>query len=549
MKIKSLIVSVALCMGLMVPVFADGAQASDQAQIKQISSDTQNMKKQLAELRRQVASLKKQEQQSSTGKKVVAQKWRPPVQARPTTTPDSTLPYVAPIPQGEIRGTDMDRLIQAYMANLPVDWDNPGQSFVSIGPYVNVPIQFSGNNLIINDPKINTDVALLKLRKAAHQGMINKGVHTEEDTHHSHLLLSGNLAGQAQYVQYGQQGGNGSAGNNGSSTNVDLANAELDFFLLSPSPWVSGFMSLTYDTTRNQNDTNSRVLNSRIFLNNAFIILGDFIHSPVYATLGQMFVPFGTYSSVFITSPLTKRFARTKARAILFGYQQQTENAFYTSVYAFKGDSHASATSRINNGGINLGYRFDISRPDISGEIGGGWLANIADAIGMQYTGNQPQFNGFGGPVPYGNEKLVHRVPALNIRGRLSLSDKIDFIGEYIGVTTSFNPNDMTFRARGASPWGFNSEVAYTFRIFDKPTSMGVGYSQAKEALALGLPERRYGAVLNTSIWHNTIQSIEVRHDINYASSKMATGSNVVPLVPGLGTADNVITAEFDVYF
>lgn len=445
--------------------------------------------------------------------------------------------------------SNTDLLIQSYLQSLPLDWDNPGLSFVSIGPYINVPIQFSGNQLIVNDPKINTDVALLKLRKAALEGMAARGIHTGEETHRSHLILSGILEGQAQYIKYGQQGGNLGSGNNGSSSNIDLSAAELDGFLLTPSPWVSGYFSFSYDNGSDPVETNSRVLNSRLFLNNAFIILGDFTRSPFYGTLGQMYVPFGTYSSVFISSPLTKTLGRTKARAILAGYQGQAPNSFYTAIYAFKGDSHASATSRINNGGVNVGLRFDSPCPDVNGDFGIGWIANIADSVGMQNTGNQPYFNGFAGPLPYGNEKIVHRVPALNVRTIISVGDYIDLIAEYIGVTTSFNPNDLSFNATGAKPWAVNGEAAYTFRIFDKPSSIGVGYSQAREALALGLPERRMGLVFNTSIWHNTIQSLEFRHDLNYASSVTATGSNVVPVSTGLGTYDNVITLQFDLFF
>lgn len=457
--------------------------------------------------------------------------------------------YLAAMPTGHLQGTDLDRLVRAYLTNLPIDWDNPGQSFVSVGPYVNIPVQFSGNNLIINDPKINNDVALLKLRKAAHQGLIAGGVHTEEETHHSHLILSGNLEGAAQYIQYGQQGGNGGSGNNGSSSNINLSNAEINAFLLTPSPWVSAFMAISYEDGRNATLSNSRVLDSRLFLSNAFIIIGNFNYSSLYGTLGQMYVPFGTYSSAFASAPLTKRLARTKARAILGGVQQQSENAFYTALYTFQGDSHAGATSRINNGGINVGYRFVVPSMNFNGDIGAGWLGNIADSVGMQNTGNQPQFNGFGGPSSYGNEKLVHRVPAVDLRGKFSLGNAVDIIAEYVGATTSFNPNDLSFNHRGAKPWATNTEINYTFQLFDKPTSLGIGYTQAREALALGLPEKRVGAVMNTSIWHNTVQTIELRHDMNYAANAVANGSGVAPLVSGLGTSDNVITLQFDVYF
>lgn len=443
-----------------------------------------------------------------------------------------------------------DLMTQTFLKSLPLDWDNPGQSFVSIGPYVNIPIQFSGTNLIVNDPKINTDVALLKLRKAAQEGILAKGYHFDGvPTHHSHLLFSGLLEAQAQYNRYGQQGGNMGNGNNGSSDNIDLSAAELDAFLLTPSPWVSGFFSFAYDNGTNPTEGNSRVLNSQVMLGNAFITIGDFTQSPVYGTGGQIYVPFGKYSSVTVSSPLTKVLGRTKARALLVGFQQQGTSAVYGSVYAFQGDSHASSTSRVNNAGVNLGYQFDVASPDFNGDIGIGYLANIADSLGMQNTGGQPSFNGFAGPVPFGNEKIVHRVPALDLRAMVSLGAHIDLIAEYVGTTTSFNPNDLSFNGRGARPWAISAQGSYSFSVMDKPTSFGLAYSKAEQALALGMPEDRFAAVVNTSIFHNTLQSLEFRHDINYSASTMATGSNVLPQVTGLGTYNNVVVLQFDLYF
>jgi outer membrane murein-binding lipoprotein Lpp len=532
---KRLITSLCALGLLTVPLLA-AADNQDTAKLDQVSTETQTLKKQLAELQQDVAALKQIKHRKQIKKHII-------------TPAATTKGKVTTTTIEADEGTDFDRLIEVYAESMPVDWDNPGQSFVSIGPYVNVPIQFSGNNLIINDPKINTDVALLKLKKLVHKGIHAKGIHTEEETHHSHLLLSGNIEGQAKYMQFGQQGGNGGTGNNGSSSNINLSSAELDGFLLTPSPWVSGFFSFTYEDGANRTISNSRVLNSNLSLNTAFITFGDFERSSYYSSLGQMFVPFGTYSSVFISAPLTKKLARTKARAWLVGYQGQEESALYTSAYAFSGDTHASATSRVNNGGINFGYRFDMAKPDLNGDIGIGWIGNIADSSSMQYTGAQPQFNGFGGPLPFGNEKMVHRVPAFDVHGKISYREHLDFIAEYVGATSAFSPNDLTFNAHGAKPWAVNTEAAYTFSAFNFPTSVGIGYGQAKEALALGLPERRIGAVINTSFWHNTIQSLEFRHDINYSSSTVASGSNVPTQTPGLGTYDNVVTLQFDLFF
>ena len=413
--------------------------------------------------------------------------------------------------------------------------DVPGQSFVSTGPYIGVPLQYSGNNLIINSPSVNEDVTLLKLRKNINQRLRALGRGNEEDN--AHLLLSGTIEGQILY--------NNGAGS--TSSDVNLTNAALDAYVLGPTNWVSGLLELSYDNDIGSNvgalSTNYRVANSRVFVNKAFIILGDFEKTNFYTTLGQLYVPFGTYSSNMVSSPLTKILGRTKARALVLGYQQQTPCAFYTAGYVFRGDSHIGSNSNINNGGVNAGYRFKCG-DSFSGDFGGGVIGNIADSGGMQITGglNAGVFNGFGGPAPFGSETIVHRVPAYDLRGLFSIGGHVDLLAEYIGASTSFNPNDLSFNNGGARPWAVNGEAAYSFSAFERPSSIAIGYGAAKEALALGLPAQRYSFVFNTSWWKNTLQSVEFRHDINYAQSDFATGSMSLWLV----SREMIITTKAD---
>ena len=423
---------------------------------------------------------------------------------------------------------------------LPLDIDVPGQSFVSTGPYIGIPLSYSGVNLIINNPNINEDVTLLNIRKTVRDRLIALGRPIEED--HAHLLLSGIVEGQAIYKSPGQ-------GPN--SSDIDLTSAGLDGYILGPSPWTSALLSLSYDNDVGSNtgsfNNNSRTQSSRLFVNKAFIVIGNFSESPIYGSIGQMYVPFGTYASNMVSSPVTKLLARLKERALLIGYQQQTPNALYASAYVFKGDSYVGATPRINNGGVNVGYRF--GQTDVyTGDFGGGVIANIADSQGMQNTGNAPAFGGFGGTSGSGNEKLVHRVPALNLRGLFGIGKQIDLLAEYVGALSSFNPNDLSMNGHGAKPQALNAEASYSFMAFERPSSVAVGVAKTKDALAVGLPLARYSFVFNTSLWKDTLQSLELRHDIEYASSNVASGSGVAAL-PQTGRSDNTVTAQFDIYF
>jgi len=441
-------------------------------------------------------------------------------------------------------GTHTQQLFVTGPQSFPIDIDVPGQSFVSTGPYIGVPLLYSGGNLIINSPNINEDVTLLNMRKAIRERLVALGRPIEED--HAHLLLSGIVEGQVFYE---------SPGVGATTSGVDVSSAELDAYILGPSSWTSGLLAFNYDSDVGTNtgalSSNSRTSNSRVFVSKAFITIGDFQKSPVYGSIGQMYVPFGTYSSNMLSSTLTKILGRTKERALLVGYQQQGANALYGSIYVFGGPTYVGSQNRLNNSGINLGYRYALGER-YSGDVGVGVIANLADSVGMQFNGNRsPQFGGFGAPNNYGNEQLVHRVSALDLRGLFSIGKSIDIVAEYVAALSAFSPADLTFNTHGAKPQALNVEFAYTFSIFEKPSTIAVGYGKSKDGLALGLALDRYSIVFNTSIWKDTLQGLEFRHDINYAAGNFATGNGtaVTKLITGAGKSDNMLTAQFDIFF
>jgi len=441
---------------------------------------------------------------------------------------------------------------------LPVDLDVPGQSFVSSGPYIGIPLEFSGSNLIINAPSVNEDIALLNIRKNIAQRLSALGRPPEGQG--SHILLSGIIESQALYREAG--------GGENNTSDIDLTTANLDAYILGPSNWTSGLLELSYDnnigTQTGSFSSNDRMLNSRVFVNKAFVVLGDFQLSPFYSSFGQMYVPFGVYSTTMVSSPLTKILARTQARAILVGYKQQSVNSLNVSAYIFRGPSSIEDDiNRINNGGINVDYSFKMK--SVNADIGMGAIGNIADSQGMQFTGNNnnnpPLFGGFGGPtetftntvdvveqINTGNEDLEHRVPAYDFHALLGIGDHIQVIGEYIIASTDFSMEDMTYNDHGARPQAWQLEGVYNIPWLEKPTSISIGYQRSKEALAIGLPAKRVSVALNRSFWKNTLQSLEFRHDINYSGDATSTGSGIAGPSGG-GDPVNMVTLQFDYYF
>lgn len=425
---------------------------------------------------------------------------------------------------------------------LPFDLDVPGQAFVSSGPYIGVPVQYSGSDLIINSPNVNQDLQLLNIRKSIIEQLNLMGGQLKQPFH-SHVLLSGVIEGQANYSNWGGRP---------STSDIDVTNMSFDITVFGPSDWLLGFVEFTYDNallpaSNGLAPPNNffRVFNSRLFVNKAFVTIGNLTESPFYGTFGQFYAPFGSYASLMVSDTLPKLLGRTKVRAIELGFQQQRENSLYGAVYVFRGDAHAASVSKINNGGINLGFKFKSG--SFGGNIGGGVIADIADSGGMQVGG---------GFVAY--EQIHHRVPGVNVRGSFDIGKHINILGEFIGVTTRFNPNDLSYDGSGARPWALDAQAAYSFYILnDKPSSVGIGYGQSHQALALGIPLARYSLVFNTSLLRNTLQSIEFRHDRNYAASSFGNGPTASTIAgtcksitcTASGKSDNVVTAQFDYYF
>ncbi|MBV9576189.1 MAG: hypothetical protein JO149_06165, partial [Gammaproteobacteria bacterium] len=195
-RLKSLIVALSVAGCFSAPAMA--AVSTDSAKIE----TTQSLRMQLASLQKEVNHLESElDAQHTSSHHVVkyAHKHRH-VRIQHVQQVDSVSTQTAP---ASMTGQDLVKLIGESRDYLPFDLDVPGQAFVSTGPYVGVPIQFAGTNLIINSPSVNTDVQLLNIRKSiSHQLNAMMGLHPIKESH-SHLLFSGLVESQANYTDVG----------------------------------------------------------------------------------------------------------------------------------------------------------------------------------------------------------------------------------------------------------------------------------------------------------------------------------------------------------
>lgn len=392
---------------------------------------------------------------------------------------------------------------------------------VTTSPYLQLRSSYDASDLIVNYPTMNEDLRLLRqLQK------IDNMLKGTDPPYFSHprLVFSGTVQGLVTYR-------NPYHGVN--NADVDLSDVELDA-LAEAGPWAFGFISLEYDNTAMTGG--SRIANSRVYLNRGFLTIGNLNRTPFYGSIGQMYVPFGKYANYLVDSPITQTIARTNVRAVNLGFLY---NGFYGQTYGFRG---ANNIGRTIAGGVNGGYRF--TNNSVTGDFGLGVIDNIGDSQGMQFTGGS-SFEGFG--VSSADEDLAHPVPGLDLHGLVGMGN-YTLISEYIAATRSFAAQNMAFNGHGARPQALDLEGAYNLNIFHRPTTLAVDYGQSWQALALNVPENSYIGLINISIWKDTIESLEYRHDVNYASSDTASGQGNSVTASG-HRGQNTIYAQVAVYF
>lgn len=408
-----------------------------------------------------------------------------------------------------------------------------GTPIVSV-PYLGARPSFSGSDRIVNISSINRDIRLMEQRRALYRAYSRLG---DPVPNQPIIALSGKIEPLVSFNDpyYGNSSGDLNLG----STELDVAAALNDK--------VEGFIGIVYDDAP-PSIGGQRVSNSAFSLSLGFINIGNLDQSPFYFTAGQLYAPFGKYSSAMVSATLPMLVARTLTRPFIFGYKTQEGSGPYAAVYGFKSDTNLSNSTA---GGVNLGYM--IENHKVTGDFGVGFIATIADSLGMQSNNaNMGLFGGFASPSN-GNE-MVKKTPGVDFHGNVSVG-RYNLTAEWLEATQPFRAQDLSFDGSGAMPRAGQVETSMTFMAFHKPASVGAGYQWTQQALALNLPQQRILGVFNISLWKDTVESLEYRHDIDYGANQTANGASApspaIPNTPtvGSGKASNSVTLQIGVYF
>lgn len=526
MKFKKIILALAC---LSSPLYADNDRQLQQ-EIKKLQRQTQSLQAQLDRVQKKLVS------RSSVQKAADSKATRSPSHVhkgiREKSNDFHTAGVVVHAPEQHPESIGFyptaliaDDHIVTYIAGTPV-----------VGsPYLGDRPAFDGSDYIVNISSINRDIRLMQQRRRMYRAYEQIGYPIP-----MRPIIA--LSGKSEPI--------GTISNpfRASSADADLTlgSSELDI-AAALNQNVEAYIAIAYDESPPA--IGPRINNSAFNLNMGFVNIGNLDKTPFYFTAGQLYVPFGRYSSAMISSPMTMSVARTKTRPFILGYKSQDVTGPFAAVYIYKSDT---ILGKSGVGGVNLGYIFAQPSNDINGELGMGFISSAADAAGMQSTASVAgtTFGGFGS-FTNGNE-AVRKTPALNIHGNLGI-DRYNFTAEWVGTTERFRQQDLSFNGVGASPQAIQTEIGMTFRAFNRPSSIGVGYQWSKDALALNLPQQRFVGVFNISIWKDTVESLEYRHDIDYAVGQYGNGAAPAGFInlPTLGTgrSADTVSAQIGVYF
>lgn len=243
---------------------------------------------------------------------------------------------------------------------------------------------------------------------------------------------------------------------------------------------------------------------------------------PWTVTGGQHYVPFGVYETGLISDPLTLEVGEARETALDIALEA---SGFSVHGFIFNGTNNRSGDDQLSNFGAQAGYEFGDEGRGIA--VSAGYINDIGDSDGLQDVISDN----------LGGNDVKDHIPGLtaSLTGRFA---GFQLFGEYISATESFQSNEVSFGTVGAQPSAWTAEVGYGFQTLGKESMVAASYQGSDEALALGIPKRRYLVGYSIDVVEHVGLALEWAYDDDYDTS-----------VGGTGKSANTITAQVNLSF
>jgi hypothetical protein len=373
---------------------------------------------------------------------------------------------------------------------------------IYMSPFVGTMQTYATENLISTDPSMHEDMTLIENQASVRRHQARK------NNLQPMVFLSGGLTAKGVFKHYDQSAA--------SNVDINLTRAEIDV-LADVNDWFLGLVSMNYDSDGFVNSAllTSRERNSRFYLRRGMVVLGNFDRTPWYASFGQYYMPFGSFSSGLISGSSTGTLGRVNIRGMTVGHH--SDDTDY-QVFFGRGATYVNNAKTINEWGVSGAHTWTLGAADSGNTftIGAGYLDNMADANGV--------VNVMEDQSGRSNLNIQSRVPAADVYVKGAYG-ALSFSAEYLHALKAFNSTDFAYDGAGAQPGALHAELGFDLTdawpksFWPKDSSIALGVEHTQEAINFNLPKNSAFITLWTSWWINTSQGIELRHNEPYPGS------------------------------
>ncbi len=258
------------------------------------------------------------------------------------------------------------------------------------------------------------------------------------------------------------------------------------------NPWIGGNVVFKVENPPFEDSPD-------VFVEDAFITLGNTEKYPVCAQVGVFYVPFGALLTHFpddplVDIPVTLYFGETEEHALLLGFEK---HGFAASFYVFNGDveEENDSSNQIEDFGLDLNYTYEDEEQGLSIFVGGSYISNVADTDGLSEHFSDGVKDKKGGVALYGE---------ISFRNFFVLGESMSVLDELIpaGETHGYEP----------SVW--NIEAGFNYEGLIRPVEVAFKYAGGNDdAQELGFPESRYGVAVNVDLFENVGFGVGYFHD------------------------------------
>ena len=397
-------------------------------------------------------------------------------------------------------------------------------SAVGTGPYFGIGSEYDGSDLVVLQPNIHKDLGLLRQqqRTAKYTGEFS-------GPKNPYVQLSGYIESQAVLESRAKN-------------RINLTASNLDF-----SAWVNRYFSGYTNFGVETDDTSDQ--HFRMIL--GFVTLGNLNDSPFYMSAGQMFIPFGSFSTgTSAIGVIPRSLGRILEQAVSVGYYSENTGWHVTGAL-YDGKTKISTNKRVNQYAGTVSYTtpksIELFSMPSTIKAGMSYTSNLADAAVTRAVFDR-------------NPVLDHYIPGVDVFTKINWGQFV-VRGEYVSAVDSFARTDILQGNQKIKPGSFLSEFEYDTRVYGKNTAFVLHYSRIFQGALASPIKRQIGVNATMNIFKDTIVSLEYARRFKYSENNalpIPTDTTFTNLsertVRGLNSAfngrnDGVVYATVDLFF